>query len=169
MEPGIILTAFLAGLLFKRFGYPPLPGYLIAGFACHALGIGDVHSLHMIANLGITLLLFTIGLKLNLGQLSEPQVWGVAGIQMLVAIPLTAAAIIGAGYVFPALALTQVSSAWALALALSFSSTVFAVKMIEDRGESISLHARITIGILVLQDLIAVIYLVFSADHPPSI
>lgn len=169
MEPVILLVAFLAGLVFKRFGYPPLPGYLLAGFACHAMGIGDISSLQAIADLGITLLLFTMGLKLNLAELSEVQVWGVAGAQMLIAIPLTALVIMAAGSLYPALSLHHWSSAWALALALSFSSTVFAVKMLEDRGETVSLHARISIGILVLQDLVAVVYLVVSSDQPPSV
>jgi len=169
LEPVILLAAFLAGLVFKRFGYPPLPGYLLAGFACHALGIGDIASVQPFADVGITLLLFTMGLKLNLAELSEPQVWAVTGIQMFIAIPSTVVVIVAIGYVLPGLALTHQGSAWALALALSFSSTVFAVKMLEDRGETISLHARIAIGILVIQDLIAVIYLVLSASALPSI
>ena len=169
MEPLILLFAFLAGLVFRRFGYPPLPGYLLAGFACHAMGFGNVEDIHTIADLGITLLLFTMGLKINLAELSEPQVWGVAGLQMIVAIPLTTLVILAAGHVFPGLALAHSSSAWALALALSFSSTVFAVKMLEDRGETISLHARIAVGILVIQDLIAVTYLVLSSNQLPSI
>ena len=167
MEPLTILLAFLAGLVFRKLGYPPLPGYLIAGFACHALGIGNVEDIHVIADLGITLLLFTIGIKLNLSEISAPHVWGVTGLQMLIAIPLTTLVIVMAGTLFPALHLGM-SSAWTLALALSFSSTVFAVKMLEDRGETVSLHARISIGILVLQDIIAVAYLVFSSNQLPS-
>lgn len=168
MEPLVILFAFLAGLLFKRFGFPPLPGYLLAGFICHAMGLGDAQSLHTIADVGITLLLFTIGLKLSLGELSAPPVWAVTGLQMLIAIPLMAIVIIAAGQVFPALSFGHASSVWILALALSFSSTVFAVKLLEDRGESISLHARTSIGILVIQDLIAVIFLVVASKQPPS-
>lgn len=169
MEPITILFAFIAGLVFRRLGYPPLPGYLLAGFVSHALGFGDVDIISVIADLGITLLLFTIGLKLNLKELSTPQVWGVAGLQMLIAIPLTALVILAAGRVLPSLRLDNMSSAWALALALSFSSTVFAVKMFEDRGETISLHARVAIGVLVIQDLVAVAFLVTSSDSPPSL
>lgn len=168
MEPVVILVALLAGLVFHRLGYPPLPGYLLAGFACHALGFGDLDIISTIADLGITLLLFTIGLKLNVKELLAPQVWGVAGLQMIIAIPLTALVILASGVVFPALALQNTSSAWTLALALSFSSTVFAVKMFEDRGETTSLHANIAIGVLVLQDLVAVTYLVVSSNALPG-
>lgn len=169
VEPLIILSALLAGIGFRNIGYPPLPGYLLAGFACSALGLGDVDTIRAIADVGITLLLFTIGLKLNLRDLAAPQVWGVAGLQIIVVVPLTALAIVIFGLVFPSLALADPVSAWTLALALSFSSTVFAVKMFEERGETASPHATIAIGILVLQDLVAVIYLVFSAEVLPSI
>ncbi|MFB0970272.1 MAG: cation:proton antiporter, partial [Pseudomonadales bacterium] len=169
MEPLIILVAFLSGLLFRRFGYPSLPGYLLAGFACHALNIGDVQLIKALADLGILLLLFTIGIKLNLKELVSPQVWGVASLQILIAVPLTVVVIVAAGMLFPVLALKDISSAWILAFALSFSSTVFAVKMFEDRGETISLHANLTIGILVIQDILAVLYLAFTSDTPPGV
>jgi glutathione-regulated potassium-efflux system ancillary protein KefC len=42
LEPLVILLAFVAGLAFKKLGYPPLPGYLIAGFVAHELGLGEV-------------------------------------------------------------------------------------------------------------------------------
>ena len=168
MEPLVILLAFVAGLAFKKIGYPPLPGYLIAGFIAHELGLGEVALISSIADLGILLLLFTIGLKLNLKEILAPQVWAVAGLQISIAVPLTTLVIIGAGIVFPILALESISSAWVLALALSFSSTVFAVKVFEDRGESASYHARLAIGILVIQDIVAVSFLVVASGDMPS-
>ncbi len=169
MEPVTILFAFLCGILFRRLGYPPLPGYLLAGFISHSLGFGDLDLISSIANVGVTLLLFTIGLKLNLKELAAPQVWGVAGLQMLIAVPLTAGVIVIASSVFPEVGLKNVFSAWVLAFALSFSSTVFAIKMFEDRGEAISQHATLAIGVLVIQDLLAVAYLVVTSDSPPGL
>lgn len=168
MEPITILFAFLCGVVFRRFGFPPLPGYLMAGFISHFLGFGDVDLISAIADIGILLLLFTIGLKLNVRELAAPQVWGVAGLQILIVVPLTALVIIASGWVFPALFLEDRSAPWVLAFALSFSSTVFAVKMFEDRGETISLHATLAIGVLVIQDILAVIYLVLASDTPPG-
>lgn len=168
MEPLVILLAFLAGLAFKRFGYPALPGYLLAGFVAHSLGLGDVGIIEEIADIGLILLLFTIGLKLNVREITIPQVWAVAGLQMMIAVPLTTLVIIIAGLVFPVLVLESTMAAWTLALALSFSSTVFAVKIFEERGESASYHARITIGILVLQDILAVTFIVLTADQQPG-
>ncbi len=168
MEPIIILFAFLCGLGFRRFGFPPLPGYLLAGFVSHGLGFGDVGLVTQIADIGILLLLFTIGLKLDIRELAAPQVWGVATLQIAIAVPLTTLVILAAGLVIPALYLEDVASAWVLAFALSFSSTVFAVKMFEDRGETVSLHAKLAIGVLVIQDLLAVAYLVVASDVQPG-
>lgn len=168
MIPVVILIAFVAGLAFRKFGYPPLLGYLLAGFVAHELGYGSADAIAPIADLGILLLLFTIGLKLNLKELAAPQVWGVAGLHMMIAVVLTVPVILFAGYVLPALSLTQSSAAWTLAFALSFSSTVFAVKIFDERGESTALHASIAIGILIIQDLFAVCYLVFTSDKSVS-
>ena len=55
-----------------------------------------------------------------------------------------------------------------IAFALSFSSTVFAVKVLEDQGESSSLHARIAIGMLIIQDIVAVLFMAYSKGEPPS-
>ena len=169
MEPVVILLAFVAGLAFKRVGYPPMPGYLIAGFVAHGLGLGEIGLISAIADIGILLLLFTIGLKLNIRDILMPQVWAVAGLQMIIVVPLTTVVIIASGLVFPVLALEGTTAAWTLAFALSFSSTVFAVKVFEDRGESAAFHAQIAVGILVIQDLLAVAYLVLSGDDQPSL
>ena len=168
MIPVVILIAFVAGLAFRKFGYPPLLGYLLAGFVAHELGYGSADAIAPIADLGILLLLFTIGLKLNLKELAAPQVWGVAGLHMMIAVVLTVPIILFAGIVLPALALKDSTAAWALAFALSFSSTVFAVKIFDERGESAALHASIAIGILIIQDIFAVCYLVFTADKSVS-
>ncbi|MCB1692271.1 MAG: cation:proton antiporter [Pseudomonadales bacterium] len=168
MEPLTIIAAFLAGLVVKRLGYPPLPGYLIAGFVSHGLGLGDITIISAVAEIGILLLLFTIGLKLDLRELMAPQVWAVGGLAIAITVPLTAAGLVAGAAMVPALSLDGPAATWSLALALSFSSTVFAVKMFEDRGETNSLHARIAIGILVIQDLIAVLYLVASSGVLPS-
>ena len=169
MEPLLILLAFFAGLAFKSLGYPAMPGYLVAGFMAHWLGLGEASLISAIADLGLLLLLFTIGLKLNLKDILMPQVWAVAGLQMLIVVPLTCFVIVSAGILFPVLAMQNTVSAWTLAFALSFSSTVFAVKVFEDRGETTALHAQMAIGVLVFQDILAVAYLVLASGKQPSL
>ncbi|MDW3094448.1 MAG: cation:proton antiporter [Gammaproteobacteria bacterium] len=164
MDAVVILVALIAGLIFRRFNYPPLLGYLLSGFVAHELGIGSVENIAPFADIGILLLLFTIGLKLNLKSLAAPHVWGTASLHMVIAVVLTVPVIMAAGLWMPALAINDSIAIWTLAFALSFSSTVFAVKIFDERGESTSLHASIAIGILIIQDLFAVCYLVFTAD-----
>ena len=62
-------------MLVQRFELPPLVGFLISGFVLHALGQQGGETLDTIANLGVTLMLFTIGLKLRLRGLLRPEIW----------------------------------------------------------------------------------------------
>ena len=169
MEPIVIAFAFLAGIAVRTVGFPPLLGYLLAGFIAFALGIGDGEALEPLADAGINLLLFTIGLKLNPRSLMPVYVWGSAILHMVVAVPLTAAVIMIVGMLFAPLAFEEMSAAWTLAFALSFSSTVLAIKLFEERGETTSFYASIAIGILVVQDVLAVIYLVIMSGKYPSV
>lgn len=169
MEPLVIAIAFGAGLCFRQIGYPPLLGYLLAGFFAHWAGWGSGEALAPLADAGIMLLLFTIGLKLDPRDLAPPYVWGSAVAHMLIAVPLTAVVIYAVGWVYEPLSFTGHVAPWTLAFALSFSSTVLAIKLFEERGESAAFYASIAIGILVVQDVLAVIYLVASSGKLPSI
>ncbi len=168
MDPIVLVLAFAAGLLMRRAGYPPMLGYIIAGFVAHALHVGTGESLQPLADAGVNLLLFTIGLKLNLNALKPRYVWGAAFLHMCVAVPLTAAVILLVGNLYSPLSLSSTTSAWALAFALSFSSTVFAIKICEERGEAASFYASIAIGVLIVQDLLAVVFLAVASGKYPT-
>lgn len=168
MEPLVVALAFLLGLLFRKVGYPPLLGYLMAGFAGNALGYGSSEALAPLADAGILLLLFTIGLKLNPLDLKPRYVWGSALLHMIIAVPLTTGVIYLIGMVYEPLAFVHAAGPVTLAFALSFSSTVLAIKLFEERGETASFYASIAIGILVVQDVLAVVYLVATSGHWPT-
>ncbi len=168
MEAIVLVFAFFAGLLSRKAGYPPLLGYLVAGFIANGLSIGSAESFQPIADLGVLLLLFTIGLKLNLRSLMPVYVWGAAIAHMIIVVPLTAAVIFIVGILYVPLSFESNYAAWTLAFALSFSSTVFAVKMFEERGDTSSFYSVIAIGVLVVQDVLAVAYLVLASGHYPS-
>jgi predicted Kef-type K+ transport protein len=164
-----IALAFALGFLARAIGLPPLVGFLAAGFFLNSRGAAQNELIPVLADLGITLLLFTVGLKLNLRTLVRPQVWGTAGLHMLVTVSTL-------GFLLLALAATGISiladltleTAALIAFALSFSSTVFVVKVLEERGEIASLHGRISIGILLMQDIAAVAFLAVSIGQTPS-
>ena len=65
MNPLWILAAFIFGALISRIGLPPLVGYLLAGFALNSIGVAGSELLETVADAGVTLLLFTIGLPNN--------------------------------------------------------------------------------------------------------
>jgi predicted Kef-type K+ transport protein len=165
--PVLATLAFVLGFAAYRLGLPPLVGFLAAGFCLNAAGVDGGSVLQQWADFGVTLLLFTIGLKLRIGTLLRPEIWAGASLHMGITVGAFGAAIWGLG----ALGLSTFShidlgTALLFAFALSFSSTVFAVKVLEDKGESAALHGRVAIGILIMQDLIAVLFL--TATKVPS-
>jgi len=167
MEITVLIVAFVAGLAIRQSGYPPLLGYLLAGFLANALGLGSGDNLTAIADAGVLLLLFTIGLKLSLRTLAPPRIWGTVLIHTFIAVSLTAIVILLAARMIPQLSLETPAAAVTVAFALSFSSTVFAIKMFDERGDTQSFSARIAIGILVVQDIMAVVFLVVMSGHYP--
>lgn len=169
LDPILIVAALAAGLLFKQIGFPPMLGYLLAGFAVYPLGVESGPLIHHLADMGITLLLFTIGIKLNLRDLAAPHVWGVAGLHMLGSLAFFAALLLMLAQLLSALEGLTTTAIWTIAFALSFSSTVLAVKVFEDQGETAALYAKISVGILIVQDLEAVVYLAASKGKVPEL
>ena len=168
-DPLWIAVAYLLGFLASQIGLPPLVGFLLAGFTLSSLGASGGAFLNEMADVGVTLLLFTIGLKLNVRQLLRPEVWGVATAHM-VATTLGVAILVWmlAGLGLAMLSEMTPATALLLAFALSFSSTVFAVKVFEDKGGMGSQYGRVAIGVLIVQDIAAVVFLAASTQKLPS-
>ena len=165
-----VSMAFLLGLCARVAGLPPLVGFLATGFALNALGIVGGDTLQKISDVGVTLLLFTVGLKLELKTLFKPHVWAVTTIHIGLVIGLFGGLIIAlAAMGAPLVTDMSLEHAAILAFALSFSSTVFVVKVLEDKAEVKSHFGKVAIGILVVQDLAAVVFLAASAGQLPSL
>jgi predicted Kef-type K+ transport protein len=165
----MIVVAFVLGFLLKQIGLPPLLGFLAAGFVLNAFGIQGGANIQDLADAGILLLLFSIGLKIRIKSLLKPEIWAVASIHMIVTVAFLGSFI----YLLSYTALSVFAGIdWQIALliafALSFSSTVFTVKVMEEKGEMNSKHGRLAIGILILQDFFAVIFLTLSSGKIPS-
>jgi len=167
MDPIWLLIALVLGLGAQQFGLPPLVGFLTAGFVLHGLGEQGGEMLDQATDIGVLLLLFTIGLKLRLKSFLAPVIWGGASVHMV----FTCVAIAGVFALLASLSITNVSAnvALVIAFALSFSSTVLTVKIFEERSEMRTRHAVISIGILIIQDLLAVIFLLIADGKMPSI
>ena len=169
MEFTWIGFAFICGLLTKLISLPPSIGYLAAGFILHFLGYQADSMVTVLADIGITLMLFTIGLKLNIkdlvksevwfGTLSHSILWLLIGLVLLKSIALISISLVSE---------LDITTAALIVFALSFSSTVCVVKLMEDHGEMRTRHGKLAIGILVMQDVIAVIFLVIATGKIPS-
>jgi glutathione-regulated potassium-efflux system ancillary protein KefC len=162
-------AALAGGLLAVLLRLPPLVGYLAAGFALAAGGAPELPYLDAIARLGVVLLLFAIGLKLDVRTLLRPEIWLTTGAHLALSVA------VGAGFLglftvlgFGMLADESLGSLALIGLALSFSSTVFVVKVLEDRSDTTSLYGRIAVGVLVMQDLVAVVVLATCTGELPS-
>lgn len=169
MDPLWLTVAFTLGLGARQVGLPPLVGFLLAGFGLNAAGASGGPVLDVIADLGVILLLFTIGLKLQVRDLLRAEIWAGTLIHMLVTMGVFSGGLLllasaGVDFFGP----MGLKTAVLVAFALSFSSTVFAVKVLEERGEMASFHGRVAIGILIMQDILAVVFLTASKGVWPS-
>jgi predicted Kef-type K+ transport protein len=144
-----IAGALVFGLIVWRMGLPPLVGFLLSGFVFSAFGAEASALLGELAHAGVLLLLFAVGLKLRFETLFRYEVWGTALAHLLLLGAAAGAALVWfAGWPWLLAA--------AAAAALGFSSTVFAAKVLETHRELRAVHGRVAVGILIVQDLVAV-------------
>jgi len=169
MDVGMIAVAFGFGFAASLVRLPPLVGYLAAGFVLNAFSYETTEGIQYVADAGILLLLFGIGLKLKPSTLARPVIWGGATIHAGLTTLAIGCLLLGLGALgLPLAADLGVGDAVLVGFAFSFCSTVFAVKALEDRNETSALQGRLAIGTLVVQDLFAVIFLTLAVDEAPS-
>jgi CPA2 family monovalent cation:H+ antiporter-2 len=148
-----VLVAFAGGALAQRLGLPVVVGYLIAGVAIGPFTPGfhaNPHSIDVLAQIGVTFLMFAIGAEFSRSELRRlGRVGLLGGVAQIVA---TAA--IGPALA-PLLGFTTFEGVFLGAL-LALSSTVVALKLLGARGEVGNLHGHVALGILVAQDLAAI-------------
>lgn len=167
LDPLIIVVALGCGLVARMAGMPALIGYLAAGFLLHETSVTAGPLLHQLAGLGVTLLLFTIGLKLSPASLLKPRVWGTTLLHMQIMQLFFMAVLWMADWAMPGLAMSTTEIV-VIAFALTFSSTVFVIQVMQEKGEMSSQHASQAIGILLIQDLAAVIFLSATKGSLPD-
>lgn len=146
----VAVAATLCGMLFVRVRQPAIVGYIFAGLVLGPSGLGlveDREAIGLLAELGVLLLLFFIGMELSLR--SFRQIWRVALITTMFQIGVSLGLTIGISRFFD----------WPMAYAVLFgfslavSSTAVAVKILEDCGELRKRTGMVAVGILIAQDL----------------
>lgn len=151
----VIMGAATVLLLLRPFGVPPILAFMLTGLllgpALNVLYVSE--SLHLFSELGVALLLFVVGLELSLEKirdLGRPAIIvGLAQVGGMLLLGTSISLLLGFDMV-PALF---------LGLAASFSSTVVVIKLLDRAGELDSLHGRISIGVLLVEDVIVAVVL----------
>jgi Kef-type K+ transport system membrane component KefB/Trk K+ transport system NAD-binding subunit len=157
LELGVIVgIAALVSLILRVIKQPPIIAYLITGIIVGPLFLNLMHStsfIELLAHLGVAFLLFIVGLSLDFKVLRQVGgisiVAGVGAMAAVSALSFLIALRMGFAYT-PALY---------LGAALAFSSTVVVVKLLSDKREIDTLHGRIALGILIVEDFVAALML----------
>ena len=156
----VTAVAVLLGLLFVRLRQPPIVGYILAGLVLGPTGMGlvrETDEIRLLAELGVIMLLFLIGMEISLRAfvlvLKPAVITAAAQIAISLAITFGFAALLG----------WSAGQALLLAFIVAVSSTAVAMSMLDDVGELRTETGRITIGVLVAQDIAIVPMLILVA------
>ncbi len=160
----IVGAALIVVLIAERVKVPSIVAYILAGLLLGpALGLVEMtDAVDLIAEFGIALLLFVVGLELSLDKIKDVgKVAVAAGIGQVV---FTASG----GYLLAWGLGFEVMEAIFLAVALTFSSTVVVVKLLDQKGDLDSVYGRIAVGIFLVQDMVVVAALTVLAGMAAS-
>ncbi len=153
----VLFLAAMLGFVARRLRQPLIVAFILTGILVgpNVLGIvGDQEEITVLAEIGIALLLFVVGLKLDLHLIrTVGPVALAAGLGQVLFTSL-----IGFG-IAVALGLDLTTAAY-VAVALTFSSTIIIVKLLSDKDEVDAPHGRIAMGILIVQDLVVVVVMI---------
>jgi CPA2 family monovalent cation:H+ antiporter-2 len=149
-----VLAALVGGAIAARLGQPTVVGYLVAGIAIGPFTpgfVGDQQQITVLADIGVVLLLFALGVQFPLRDLVAVRGIAVgAGLLQVAAVTITGAAVAGLlGF--------DARSAIVIGVTLSISSTLVVVKLLVERGELEATHGRALVGLMLVQDLVTIV------------
>jgi monovalent cation:H+ antiporter-2, CPA2 family len=150
----VLIAALAGGFLAQRVGQPLIVGYILAGVFVGpftgGLTVRDVHEIEQLAELGVALLLFSLGLELSFRELAPVRAVALGGAAIQIVLTMA----LGFGLAV-ALGLSWQPALWFGAV-IALSSTMVALKTIQAQGRLGTLSSRVMLGILVVQDLAVV-------------
>ncbi len=163
-------ASLLVGGVFSRFGQSPIVGYLVAGMALGGPGslqaVQSEHEIEAIAELGVALLLFSLGLEFSIQRLKElgtkPLLGGVAQIVLTILLAFIGAKLFG----------LQTRAAIAFGAMVALSSTAVVLRILGERGDIEMPHGRNSLGVLLTQDMavvpLALLMTILGGDGNPG-
>jgi monovalent cation:H+ antiporter-2, CPA2 family len=146
----IFIASAAVILLLYKLKIPSLIGFIVAGIIIGPHGIGlikDIHFIQILAEIGVILLLFTIGIEFSMTKLFRIRkaVLGGGGAQVLLTIGISAA--------LTYIAIGNINKSLFFGFLYALSSTAIVLKLLTERGEIDSPHGHTMVGILIFQDL----------------
>lgn len=158
----VLAAAAAVSVVARLFKQPPIIGYLVTGFLVGPALLNVVHAeeaFHSFSQIGIALLLFMVGLGLNVAVIRS------TGKPVLVTFLAIAVLLGGAGFGAATLLGWTLQESLIMAVSLLFSSTIIVVKALSDKRGQSRLYGQIAIGILLLEDIVATLALLFVSAN----
>lgn len=153
----LLIVSTFVGALFLFFKQPLIIAFISVGIIVGPAGlqlISASEEIELFAELGIAILLFVVGLKLDINEIKA--VGHVAILSGFGQIFLTGVI----GYLLALLFRFEAIPAFYIAISLTFSSTIIIVKLLSDKKEIDALHSRIAVGILIIQDIVVILLMI---------
>ncbi|MEK6719358.1 MAG: cation:proton antiporter family protein [Chloroflexota bacterium] len=154
---GTVAAALVSGAILLRLRQPAIVGYLLAGIAIGALSpenAGEENRIAVLADVGVVLLLFALGVEFSIRELREIRHVALPGGVVQIAI------VLGVGAIVMVVLGHELREALVIGACLSISSTLVVIKTLLDRGETDSLHGRAAIGWSIVQDIATILFIV---------
>ncbi|MDD4878208.1 MAG: cation:proton antiporter [Candidatus Nanoarchaeia archaeon] len=157
----MIIIATVFAYIARLIKQPLIPAYIIAGIVIGPLALGlvsDTDFIQVMSHIGIMFLLFIVGLEMNLHKLKK------VGAFALLAGVLQVALTFAVGYgIASAFGISQINAIF-LGMLAAFSSTMIVIKILSERDELDTLHGRLLVGILIVQDIIVILAMPFLSS-----
>ncbi len=154
----ITVAAAVALILFRRLNQPPILGYLLTGvligpYTLPVSPVGNIESIRLLADVGLVVLLFALGLELGWDRIRR------VGLRVVLIGAIEISLMVVIGYQIGKLLGWSANEALFLGAAVSISSSAVIIKMLSDTAELKSIRGQLVVGILVVEDFAAVVLL----------
>ncbi|NLC55504.1 MAG: hypothetical protein GX774_01540 [Armatimonadetes bacterium] len=153
----ILAVSALVGTVAVRLRQPLICAFIAVGILLGPSGLDWIQSndqIHLLGEIGLAVLLFVVGLKLDLHLIRS-----MGPVSLATGLGQVAFTSVGGFFLAWALGMTPLTALY-VAVALTFSSTIIVVKLLSDKRETEALHGRIALGFLIVQDLVVVLAMV---------
>ena len=157
----VMILALIISFIFSKIKQPPIVGYIVTGILAGPLFLdilSKAEGYQAFSHIGVAFLLFIVGLHLNLKLIKE--IGKIALISGFIQIILTGLF----GFLISLIFKFSYFTSFLIGIAVAFSSTIVIVKLLTDKKDTEKVYAKLSMGILIVQDIVAVLMLIVVAS-----